>query len=132
MLDQLIDAHELTDQSLQGFSLDGWCIRCNMQTCIGQGQLQEILRQGSIILEILLLSTTFYFVKRRLGDIHITTLNQFGHLSVKEGQKQRSYVRTINICVRHDDDAVIAQFVDIELIRSDSTTERSDQRSNLG
>ena len=79
----------------------------------------------------MLLLAELDLVQRRLADIDVAALDQFGHLPVKEGQKQRADVRAIHIRVRHDDDAVIAQLVRIELVAADTAAQRRDQGSDL-
>ena len=46
----------------------------------------------------------------------MATLNQLGHLAVEEGQEQRADVRAVHIGIGHDDDAVVAQLVDVEVV----------------
>ena len=57
---------------------------------------------------------------------------QCRHLTVEKGQQQRTNMGTIDVGVRHDDDAVIAQFVGIELFSSNSTTHCGNQCAYFG
>jgi hypothetical protein len=41
-------------------------------------------------------------------------------------------VRTVDVGVGHDDDAVVAQLVRIEFVLADAAAERRDQRADLG
>src|SRR4029079_174462 len=50
---------------------------------------------------------------------------------VEERQQQRADVRAVDIRVGHDDNAVIAQFVGIELLDTNPATERRDHRLDL-
>src|SRR5262249_21298701 len=68
----------------------------------------------------------------RLSDVHVTALDQHRDLTVEERQQQRPYVTSVNISVSHYDYAVIAQLVDVELVAPDSTSERGDERADLG
>jgi hypothetical protein len=52
-------------------------------------------------------------------------------LTIEERQQQRADMASVDVRVRHDDDAVIAQFLDIEFVTSDATTERGDQRADF-
>ena len=70
-------------------------------------------------------------VKGWLGDIDMSTLNQEWHLPVQQRQQQGTDVRAIDIGVSHDDDAVIAQLLDIEFVRTNRRTQGRDQRSDL-
>jgi hypothetical protein len=44
---------------------------------------------------------------------HVTAFDQDRHLPVEERQQQRADVRAVDVGVGHDDDAVIAQLVDV-------------------
>ena len=55
-------------------------------------------------------------VQRRLRDVDVTALDQHRHLAVEEGQQQRADVRAVDVGVGHDDDAVVAQLVDVEVL----------------
>ena len=46
----------------------------------------------------------------------MATLNEFRHLAVEESQQERADVRTVHVRVGHDDDAVVAQFVNVEVV----------------
>ena len=71
----------------------------------------------------------------------MTTLHQVRHLSVEEGEQQGANVRTVNVGVGHDDDAVVAQFVDIEVVGAalarvcgdfaNARAKRCDERDNF-
>ena len=53
-------------------------------------------------------------VERRLRDIDEPLLHELVHLPVEERQQQRADVRAVHIGVRHDDDLVVAQPVQVE------------------
>ena len=58
-------------------------------------------------------------------------LDQLRHLPEEEGEQQRADVRAVHVRVRHDDDAVVAQLVGVELLAADAGAERRDQRADL-
>src|SRR5262249_23708122 len=66
-------------------------------------------------------------VERRLGDMQIATLDHRPHVPEEEGQEQGTNVRPINIGVRHDDDAVIADLFDVKIIPTNASPEGRDQ-----
>jgi hypothetical protein len=55
-------------------------------------------------------------VERRLRDVDVAALDQLRHLPVEERQQQRADVRAVDVGVGHDDDAVVAQLVEVELV----------------
>src|SRR5688572_6600546 len=61
----------------------------------------------------------------------MAAVNELRHLPVEERQQQRADVRTVNVCVSHDDDAVVAQLLDVEILSADSAAERSDHGLDL-
>ena len=53
-------------------------------------------------------------IERRLGDVHVPIPDELGHLAIEEGQQQRTDVGSVDICVSHDDDLVVAKVLDLE------------------
>ena len=51
-------------------------------------------------------------------------LNQFFHMSKKEGKQQGPYVRPVDIRVGHDNNAVVTQFICIKFVFTNAATER--------
>ena len=84
-----------------------------------------------IVLQIDLVIAALGAVKRWLGDIEISAINDFGHLTEKEGQQQRSNMAAVDIGVGHDDDLVIARFFDIEIVAPDAGAKSGNQRANF-
>src|SRR4051794_25407002 len=71
-----------------------------------------------------------YPVKWRLRDENTAIDDQLLQMAIEERQEQRSNVRTVDIGIGHDDDAVIAQLRYVELV-SNRCSERGYQSSNL-
>ena len=71
----------------------------------------------------------------------MAALYEFRHLAIKESQQERANVRTVHVRVGHDDDAVVAQFVNIEVVCgrlarlcagfADAGSKRGDERENF-
>ncbi|SVK46639.1 Uncharacterised protein [Acinetobacter baumannii] len=61
----------------------------------------------------------------------MATLDDFRHLAVEEGQQQRTDVRTVDVGIGHDDDAVVTQLVRAVLVAADAATQRGDQRRHF-
>ena len=73
----------------------------------------------------------FDFVQRRLRDVDVAAFDQFGHLSIEEGQQQRTNVCAIHVRVGHDDDAVVAQFFHVVVFFANARAQRGNQRDHL-
>ena len=61
-----------------------------------------------------------HLVERRLRDVDVAALHQHRHLPVEEGQQQGADVRAVHVGVGHDDDAVVAQLVGVEVFSADA------------
>ena len=100
--------------------------RIDVELGVFQRELQEVVGKFPVVLHVSFLAPFLHLVQRRLGDKHVSPLDEFGHLPEEKCQQQRADVRAINIRIGHDDDAVIAQFVSIKLVTPDTTSERGD------
>ena len=71
--------------------------------------LDQIVFQAGFVFDIALLLASLDFVERRLGDKKMPSFHQLRHLAVEKGQEQRPNMRTVDVGVGHDDDAMVAQ-----------------------
>ena len=101
-------------------------------------QLRVVERRGQqhrveleVVLDVDLLLAALHFVQRRLRDVDVAALDEQRNLAIEEREQQRADVRTVDVRVRHDDDAVIAQLVDVEVVAADAAAERGDQRADF-
>ena len=85
-----------------------------------------------VVLHVDLVLAALHLVERRLRDVDVAALDQLRHLPVEERQQQRADVRAVDVRVGHDDDAVVAQLVDVEFVAADAAAERGDQRADFG
>ncbi len=92
--------------------------------------IDQIVLERALVLEVLLGLAARHLVERRLRDEEMAAVDQFAHLPVEERQQQRADMRAVDVGVRHDDDLVVAQLVDVELV-ADRGAERGDQRADL-
>ncbi len=90
-----------------------------------------VLIHRFVIFNVLFLLAFFHFVQRWLCNVDVAAFNDFRHLTIEEGQQQRTDVRAVDVRIGHDDDAVITQFVRVVLVTTDATAERGDQRRNF-
>src|ERR1035438_6457232 len=96
------------------------------------GGAEEQGIQLEVVFDVVFLFALLDFVKRRLRDVDVAALDQDGHLAVEEGQQERADVRSVDVCVGHDDDAVIAQFIDVEIVPPDAAAQGRDQGAHFG
>ncbi len=69
--------------------------------------------------------------QRRLRDVDVAGVDQRAHLTVEERQQQRTDVRSVDVGVGHDDDAVVAQLGEVEILAADAASERRDHGLDL-
>ena len=72
--------------------------------------------QFFIVFDVSRLLTVFNFVERRLGDIDMSSLNEFRHLTVEKCQQQSADMSTVHVSIGHDDDTVITQLIQIKFV----------------
>ncbi len=78
------------------------------QFSIFKGEIQKHPVQLVIILDVSFFLARRELIERRLRDINVAALNQFGHLAVEKCQEQRADMGSVDIRISHDDDPVIA------------------------
>ena len=100
---------------------------------------KQVLLQLVVVLEVDLFPALLRLVERRLRDVDVAALDEFRHLPIEEGKQQCTNVRSVDVGVGHDDDAVIAKLRDIERILvvlvdtglAKARAKRRDQRNDL-
>ena len=88
--------------------------------------LEQHFVQFGLIFKIHFLFAPTDFQQRRLGNIQVALINDFGHLPIKERQQKCADVGSIHISIRHDDDFMIFDIVDIVLFRSHPSSQGRD------
>ena len=53
-------------------------------------------------------------VEWRLGDVEESALHEERHVAAEKREKQGADVRTVHVGIGHDDDFVVADFIDVE------------------
>ena len=98
-----------------------------------QSEALQVVAHFFLVLEEdarLVACVLLHLVEGRLRDVDVAVLDQLGHLTVKERQKQCADVRAVNVRVGHDDDAVVAELGDVEVL-ADVGAERERQHADL-
>ncbi len=70
--------------------------------------------QGRLVLDVANLLVLLDAKERRLSNVQVPLLDEFGHLPVEERQKQRANVAAVDVGIGHQDDLVIPELVDLE------------------
>ena len=92
--------------------------------------LNHLARKLGVVLDIRLPAAALDAVQRRLRDEHVPVQDQVAHLPEEEREQQRADVRTIHVRIGHQDDLVIAELLQIELVR-DAGSQRRDHGADL-
>ena len=93
---------------------------------VGEQELLEL----ALALDVDLARAVLHLVERRLGDVDEAPLDQLLHLPVEEGEHERADVGAVDVGVGHQHDLVVAEVVDLELVRNPGA-DRRDQRLDL-
>ena len=70
-------------------------------------------------------------VQGRARDEDVATAHELAPVAVEEGQQQRADVRAVDVGVRHDHDAAVAQLGRVEGLAARAEAERGDDRGEL-
>ena len=89
-------------------------------------EVDQQLGQVVLVLHVLLALLALHLEERRLGDVDVARLDQLGHLPVQEGEDQGADVAAVHVGVGHDDDAVVAGLLDLELVAPDASADGGD------
>ena len=71
------------------------------------------------------------FEQRRLGDEQMSPIDHLAHVPEEESQDEGADVRAVDVGVRHDDDLVIAQFLDREIACAYARPQGRDHHADL-
>ena len=96
--------------------------------------VEEPLVHLHLGVDVELLLPLLDLIEGGLGDIDVTPLQKRLHLPIEEGQQQRPDVLPVDVGVRHDDELVIAELVELQALASvslDAGADGRDQRADL-
>ena len=68
----------------------------------------------NVVIDVLLTLLALDLVKRGLRDEDVTAADELRHLVVEEGQEQSPDVGAVDVGIGHDDDAAVAELLDVE------------------
>ena len=125
---QIAQSQGMVDQCAQIFAAAR--ALCSFEHPALQTSIDQIAIQRSVIFQINLAAPLGDFVQRRLRDEEVAVFDDFRHLPVEEGEQQSANVGPIDIRIGHDDDLVVAQFLQIKLV-ANAGAHRLDQRADL-
>jgi hypothetical protein len=92
---------------------------------------EEETRFLGLVLEVRVFFALRDFEQRRLRDVEMAAVDDLAHVAVEERQDQRADVRAVDVCVRHDDDLVVAELRDAEVVRTNARAEGGDHQADL-
>ena len=83
-----------------------------------------------VLLQIEFFFALLHFVEGRLSNVEIAIVDKLWVLPKEEGEQERTNVRSVDISIRHDDDAVVTKFVEV-LLDANTTAQGGNQCRNL-
>ena len=102
------------------------------QSCIVTTAADEVILHFPLIFNVENGVAFFNLVQRRLSNINISALNQLRHLAIEKRQQQSTNMASVDIGIGHDDNFMIAAFVGIEIVTSDTGAKRGNDGSDFG
>ena len=66
---------------------------------------------------------------RRLGDVDVAEVDELGHIAVEERQQEAADVRAVDVGIGHDDDAMVAGLLGVEVL-ADVGADRGNERAD--
>ena len=121
--------------------LEGGC--CDL-LLVGQGDELQFLGSErdqdavelNVVVDILLALLSLDLIERWLGDVDVTAADELRHLVVEEGKEQGPDVGSIDVGICHDDDASVAELLNVEgsflITITDACSDRGDHGLDLG
>src|SRR5918995_1655565 len=80
---------------------------------VGVQACQDLL-QFPVVVDVIILALVRNLVEWRLRYVHVSGLDQLGHVPEQERQDQRSNMASVHVGVGHDHDLVVAGLLDVE------------------
>ena len=96
-----------------------------------RGEVQDVLVKGRLVLQVHLRLPTLDLVEGRLRNMQIAALDHWPHVTEEKGQEQGTDMRPIHIRVSHDDDAVIADLLNVKIVTTNTSPESCDEYLDL-
>ena len=125
------DVQIRTGYPLENRIVDGRRILRHVQPRSFEARLQEVGVHLVVVLEVALLAAFADLVERRQGDEDMPRVNQLRHVPEEKRQQQRPDVGSVDIRVGHDDHAVVAELLELEVAPTDAAPERGHERAHL-
>ena len=119
-LEQLAERHQLLEPVLERQAADfAWSdgLALEHEGAGFGGALDQERLEIALVLDERLAAAALGAEQRRLRDVDVAAIDEIAHLPVEERQQQRPDVRSVDVRVGHDDDAVIAQLRGVEFIQ---------------
>src|SRR4051794_30569794 len=94
-------------------------------------KVQDVFVKSRLVLQIHFRLPTLDLVEGRLRNMQIAALDGGPHMTKEKGQEQSTDMRPIHIRVSHDDDAMIADLLNVKIIATNPSAESRDEYLDL-
>ncbi len=129
---QVLELNDALEESLQALAPEGLLsIVPPHQFQILECEFEEVVLERDLVLDVALRLALLHAEQRRLGDVKEAALHDLLHLPVEKSEEQGADVRPVHVRIGHDDHAVVAQSVDVEVVGPDPRAQRRDERLDL-
>src|SRR5215470_9213423 len=94
-------------------------------------KMQDVLVKSQLVLQVHLRLTTLDLIEGWLCDVQIAALDDWPHVTEEKSQEQGTDMRPIHSRVSHDDDAVIADLLNVKIIATNPGPKSRDEHLDL-
>ena len=122
---------EPLEQFLQVGARDARPLLAKPDRPVFDGAVHEEAVEPALVLDVGFGLAPLHPEQRRLRDEDVAAVDHLGVLPIEERQQQRADVRAVHVRVRHDDDAVVPQFLDVEILFADAAAKRGDEHPDF-
>ena len=95
------------------------------------GPPHQLMRKLAFVTDVTVYLAALDAIQRRLGDVHMPTLDEFLHVAEEKSEQQSANVTPVHIRVGHQNDFVIAQTAGIEIVLADSRSQGGNDGANF-
>ena len=130
MLKDALDSQSVLDDGAQMLARDFGPVVV-LEFAVFKACVNKILLQCGLVGKVDFGASPRCLVQGRLRDVEVSVFDDLVHVPEEEGEQERSNVGAVNVRIRHDDDFVVLQRIDVEVLFADSGSQRRDERSNV-
>src|SRR5215467_1815369 len=96
-----------------------------------RGEVEYVLVKSRLVLQVHLRLPTLDLVEGWLRNVQIAAFDHWPHVTEEKGQKESTDMRPIHIRIGHNDDAMIADLLNVKIITTNPSPKSRNEYLNL-